>query len=80
MTLTLQDRPHRPLVAGRARPWFHGVLWLTLFGLFVVCHGCHGDEDAELSAVEHREPNQPIDVGEVEAATTAFPVLSQARR
>jgi hypothetical protein len=26
------------------------VLWLLLAGFFVVCHGCHGDEDNELSA------------------------------
>ena len=55
MTPTVQDRPARPLSARRARPWFHGVVWLTLVGLFVVCHGCHGDEDTELSAVAHRE-------------------------
>jgi hypothetical protein len=31
--------------------WFHGVVWLTLLGFFVVCHGCHGDEDNELAAM-----------------------------
>jgi hypothetical protein len=30
--------------------WLHGVIWLALLGFFVVCHGCHGDEDNELAA------------------------------
>jgi hypothetical protein len=29
------------------------VLWLLLAGFFIVCHGCHGDEDNELSAPLH---------------------------
>jgi hypothetical protein len=30
--------------------WFHSIVWLTLLGFFVVCHGCHGDQDNELAA------------------------------
>jgi hypothetical protein len=32
------------------RRYFCSVLWLLLAAFFIVCHGCHGDEDNELSA------------------------------
>jgi hypothetical protein len=46
------------------RRYFCSVLWLLLAGFFIVCHGCHGDEDKELSA--------PLDT-HTQAKTTTNP-------
>jgi len=55
MTPLIEDRSHWataiPTVTQRRR-WLHSAIWLTLLGLFVVCHGCHGDKDDELSLVK----------------------------
>ncbi len=32
------------------RRFFASLFWLLVAGFFIVCHGCHGDEDNELSA------------------------------
>jgi hypothetical protein len=32
------------------RRGYFSLIWLVLAGFFIVCHGCHGDEDNELSA------------------------------
>ena len=48
MTRALQLQPGRLMVRRR---WFHGFFWLTLLGVFVISHGCHGDDDNELSAL-----------------------------
>jgi hypothetical protein len=51
---------------------FHRVVWLTLLGLFVVCHGCHGDEDNELAATgldRHADATPQVDSG---AASPSF--------
>ncbi len=45
------NRTLQAITTLRSRTWIHGVVWLTLTGLFIVCHGCHGDEDTELSLI-----------------------------
>jgi hypothetical protein len=52
------------------RRWVHGVVWLALLGFFVVCHGCHGDEDNELAvaAVKQRTPEETRTAAKPQAA------------
>jgi hypothetical protein len=46
------------------------VVWLALLGFFVVCHGCHGDEDNELAAagLKQRTPEETRTLAKSKAA------------
>lgn len=50
--MNLQHEPPSPCVegkplAGPARPWGFGAVFLLLAGYLLFAHGCHGDEDNE---------------------------------
>jgi hypothetical protein len=51
-----EDLASTSFLQSKLRPLFHGV-WLTLLGLFIVCHGCHGDEDNELCLTAASKPH-----------------------